>query len=132
MIANAVVTRIRKAIRDNENFRAIIVLPVMSEGSFVDEVTVRYTMYLQYKTIYRGSHSMLGQLAAEFPDVDLSQYIGFFALRQHGVLEGRRVTEQIYMHAKTMIVDDVVTIIGSANVNDRSLLGMRVVLVASL
>ncbi|KJE92461.1 phospholipase D zeta2 [Capsaspora owczarzaki ATCC 30864] len=125
MIANAIVTRISKAIREKETFRVIVVLPVTPEGSFVDEVTVRYTMYLQYKTIYRGSQSMLGQLAAEFPDVDLSRYIGFFALRQHGVLEGRRVTEQIYMHAKTMIVDDVVTIVGSANINDRSLLGDR-------
>jgi len=33
------------------------------------------------------------------------------------------VTEQIYIHSKLMIVDDAVAIIGSANINDRSLSG---------
>jgi phosphatidylserine/phosphatidylglycerophosphate/cardiolipin synthase-like enzyme len=33
------------------------------------------------------------------------------------------ITEQIYVHSKLMIVDDAVAIIGSANVNDRSLNG---------
>jgi len=32
---------------------------------------------------------------------------------------------QIYVHSKLMIVDDRITLIGSANINDRSLLGSR-------
>jgi phospholipase D1/2 len=32
---------------------------------------------------------------------------------------------QIYVHSKLMIIDDCVTLIGSANINDRSLLGSR-------
>ena len=35
------------------------------------------------------------------------------------------VTEQIYVHTKLMIVDDRLLILGSANINDRSLLGCR-------
>lgn len=35
------------------------------------------------------------------------------------------VTEIIYIHSKLMIVDDKYVIIGSANINDRSLLGDR-------
>jgi phospholipase D1/2 len=35
------------------------------------------------------------------------------------------VAEQIYVHAKLLIVDDRVVICGSANINDRSLLGNR-------
>ena len=35
------------------------------------------------------------------------------------------VTEQIYVHSKLMIVDDEVLIMGSANINDRSMLGHR-------
>lgn len=35
------------------------------------------------------------------------------------------LTEQIYVHTKLMIVDDRVVIVGSANINDRSLLGQR-------
>lgn len=32
---------------------------------------------------------------------------------------------QVYVHSKIMIVDDCTTLIGSANINDRSLLGSR-------
>lgn len=35
------------------------------------------------------------------------------------------VTEQVYVHSKLMIVDDRYVIIGSANINDRSMLGDR-------
>jgi len=35
------------------------------------------------------------------------------------------VFEQVYIHAKTMIVDDRIAIIGSANINDRSMMGDR-------
>lgn len=32
---------------------------------------------------------------------------------------------QVYVHSKIMIIDDRTTLIGSANINDRSLLGSR-------
>lgn len=32
---------------------------------------------------------------------------------------------QVYVHSKVMIVDDCTVLIGSANINDRSLLGSR-------
>jgi len=35
------------------------------------------------------------------------------------------VTELIYVHSKLMIVDDNYVIMGSANINDRSMLGTR-------
>eukprot|EP01127_Copromyxa_protea_P020068 TRINITY_DN6636_c0_g2_i1.p1 TRINITY_DN6636_c0_g2~~TRINITY_DN6636_c0_g2_i1.p1 ORF type:complete len:219 (-),score=25.31 TRINITY_DN6636_c0_g2_i1:68-631(-) len=38
---------------------------------------------------------------------------------------GRVFTEQIYVHSKLMIVDDKKVLIGSANINDRSMLGVR-------
>lgn len=41
------------------------------------------------------------------------------------VPEDRYVTEQIYVHSKLMIVDDRYALLGSANINDRSLLGER-------
>ncbi|PWF47771.1 phospholipase [Massilia glaciei] len=37
----------------------------------------------------------------------------------------RLVTEQIYVHSKLLIADDLVAIIGSANINDRSQIGDR-------
>ena len=36
-----------------------------------------------------------------------------------------QVTELIYIHSKLMIVDDNTVILGSANINDRSMLGKR-------
>ena len=36
-----------------------------------------------------------------------------------------QMTELVYVHSKLMIVDDDTVIIGSANINDRSLLGNR-------
>lgn len=35
------------------------------------------------------------------------------------------VTEQVYVHDKLLIADDRIVIIGSANINDRSMLGPR-------
>ncbi|OMH84893.1 Phospholipase D p1, partial [Zancudomyces culisetae] len=35
------------------------------------------------------------------------------------------VAEQVYVHAKMMIVDDKIAVIGSANINDRSMAGNR-------
>jgi phospholipase D1/2 len=48
-----------------------------------------------------------------------------FSLRTWSELNNRVVTELIYVHSKLMIVDDRACIIGSANINDRSLLGNR-------
>lgn len=38
---------------------------------------------------------------------------------------GTPVSEIIYVHSKLMIVDDLFIIVGSANINDRSMLGKR-------
>lgn len=46
-------------------------------------------------------------------------------MRTWDELDGRVVTEQIYVHSKLLIADDRVAILGSANINDRSLLGPR-------
>jgi phospholipase D1/2 len=39
--------------------------------------------------------------------------------------DGSPATEQVYIHSKLMLVDDNVALVGSANINDRSLLGHR-------
>ncbi len=52
-------------------------------------------------------------------------YIHFFSLRTHGLVNDIPKTSLIYVHSKIMIVDDQVALIGSANINDRSMLGSR-------
>ena len=57
---------------------------------------------------------------------DPSKYIKFFGLRTHGILpNGEPATEIVYVHSKMMIVDDKIALIGSANINDRSMMGSR-------
>ncbi len=52
-------------------------------------------------------------------------YLTLLTLRAHAVIGGRPVTEQVYVHSKLLIADDRVAVLGSANINDRSMLGTR-------
>ena len=54
-----------------------------------------------------------------------SKYVTLLNLRTHTTLYGIPVTEQVYVHSKLMIVDDRYVLVGSANINERSLLGDR-------
>uniref|UniRef100_A0A8D3CEE1 Phospholipase n=1 Tax=Scophthalmus maximus TaxID=52904 RepID=A0A8D3CEE1_SCOMX len=54
-----------------------------------------------------------------------TEYITVCGLRTHSKLSQSLVTELIYVHSKTLIADDRCYIIGSANINDRSMLGSR-------
>ncbi|XP_066204049.1 phospholipase D1 isoform X3 [Saccopteryx leptura] len=77
-----------------------------------------------HRTMCRGENSILGQLKAELGNQWIN-YISFCGLRTHAELEGNLVTELIYVHSKLLIADDNTVIIGSANINDRSMLGKR-------
>nr|XP_035931525.1 phospholipase D1 isoform X5 [Halichoerus grypus]XP_035931526.1 phospholipase D1 isoform X5 [Halichoerus grypus] len=77
-----------------------------------------------HRTMCRGENSILGQLKAKLGNQWIN-YISFCGLRTHAELEGNLVTELIYVHSKLLIADDNTVIIGSANINDRSMLGKR-------
>jgi len=81
-------------------------------------------MHFNYRTMCRGENSILGQLKAKLGNQWIN-YISFCGLRTHAELEGNLVTELIYVHSKLLIADDNTVIIGSANINDRSMLGKR-------
>src|SRR3569623_170856 len=82
-------------------------------------------MYWQLMTLSRGGKSMYEILAKEFPSINISDYIVALSMRTFGNISEKTVSEQIYAHSKFIIVDDTVSIIGSANVNDRSFAGDR-------
>jgi len=77
------------------------------------------------RAISREGNSILEKLALDFPGVDLSDYISFHCLRNWGDLKEQKVTSHIYVHTKMCIVDDRIAIVGSANINDRSMRGTR-------
>jgi len=62
---------------------------------------------------------------------DPSEYIKFYGLRTHGQFKskdgnlGKPCTEIVYVHSKLIIIDDLKVLMGSANINDRSLIGDR-------
>lgn len=128
-IGDALVERIIRAARNDEDWRAVILIPLMpgfqntvdTEGG----TSVRLIMQCQYRSICRGESSIFGRLRAQ--GIEPADYIQFFSLRSWGKIGPRKhlVTEQLYIHAKTMVVDDRVAIIGSANINERSMLGSR-------
>jgi len=67
----------------------------------------------------------LERLARDHPGVRIEEYISFFSLRNLAVMNGEVVYDQIYIHSKLIIIDDRIALIGSANINDRSMLGDR-------
>ncbi|KAK7562526.1 hypothetical protein IWX49DRAFT_138043 [Phyllosticta citricarpa] len=128
-INDALVERIKRAHRDGETWRAIIIIPLMpgfqSTVDSQDGTSVRLIMQSQYRSICRGESSLFGRLRSA--GIDPADYVEFYSLRSWGRIGPNKAltTEQLYIHAKCMIVDDRVVIIGSANINERSMLGFR-------
>lgn len=128
-IGDALVERIMLAHQRGDKWRACLIIPLMpgfqNQVDSQDGTSVRLIMQCQYRSICRGESSIFGRLRAQ--GIDPTQYIEFYALRQWGKIGPRKclTTEQLYIHAKCMVVDDRSVIIGSANINERSMLGTR-------
>ena len=129
-IALHLVNRILKAYRNKEKFRVYVFIPLMPgfagepEKSGTLQIILKYT----FETICRNQGlSIIERLVEEMePNGDhWEDYIAFFSLRNHALVNGMPRTELIYIHSKLMIVDDNYVICGSANINDRSMKGPR-------
>jgi phospholipase D1/2 len=128
-IGDALVERIIRADENDEKWRAIIVIPLVpgfqNTVDAMDGSSIRLIMQCQFYSICRGESSIFGRLRRQ--GIDPTDYIEFYALRSWGQIgpDKTLVTEQLYIHAKIMVVDDRIAIIGSANINERSMLGSR-------
>ncbi|XP_037381005.1 phospholipase D1 isoform X2 [Talpa occidentalis] len=127
-VGDAIAQRILKAHREGQRYRVYVVIPLLP--GFEGDIStgggnaLQAIMHFNYRTMCRGENSILGQLKEKLGNQWIN-YISFCGLRTHSTLEGNLVTELIYVHSKLLIADDNTVIIGSANINDRSMLGKR-------
>ncbi|XP_077235081.1 phospholipase D gamma 1-like [Tasmannia lanceolata] len=145
LIPMEIALKIANKIKANERFSAYIVIPMWPEGVPTGLPTQRIlfwqykTMQMMYETVYKALEEVGLEKTYEPQD-----YLNFFCLGNREAVEGKdasygRTTPantphvlaqknrrfMIYVHSKGMIVDDEYVIIGSANINQRSLEGSR-------
>eukprot|EP00834_Sanchytrium_tribonematis_P003501 NODE_136_length_16465_cov_1.184957.p4 type:complete len:593 gc:universal NODE_136_length_16465_cov_1.184957:16464-14686(-) len=125
-IAFEIVNRIKLAHEKGENFKVYVIIPLMP--GFADLTgdegnTTKLILEFQAKTISKGTGSILQTLAQS--NINGDHYFCVFGLRNFAIKGAKCATEQIYIHSKLMIVDDCKCVLGSANINDRSMEGNR-------
>lgn len=127
-IAETLIKRILRAYREQKVFRVFVVMPLLPgfEGDVGGStgISLRAITHWNYESISRGKSSIIARLRAA-GIADPAEYISFHSLRTNDMLNGNPITELIYVHSKLLIADDKTVICGSANINDRSLIGKR-------
>ncbi|KAF9587186.1 hypothetical protein IFM89_039626 [Coptis chinensis] len=135
--------KIASKIRENERFSVYVVIPMWPEG-VPTSASVQEILFWQGQTM-EMMYKIIAQALAEAGlsnEIHPQDYLNFYCLgkREAGSNEGSLETNKasdgtgslqklqrfmIYVHAKGMIVDDEYVIMGSANINQRSLDGSR-------
>jgi len=123
-VADALWLKIRRAVEQDQVFRVIILLPFAESGPSGSAI-----INWNFRTLSRGGESIFERLKRLLAGLDskkrVEDYISVCSLRKAAIRDGRLRTEQIFVHAKLIIVDDDVAIVSSANLNDRSFAGDR-------
>ena len=135
--------RVCDKINAGENFKAYIVIPMFPEG---DPTTMpsQEILYWQFRTIQSMYRRIANTIKENGSDTHPADYLKFFCLGKREGPEDVPVDELgvpdpgsqpetirstlrhcIYVHSKMTIVDDDYILIGSANINQRSLAGER-------
>jgi phospholipase D1/2 len=126
-IALEIRKRILRAYEEGKKFRVIVFIPLLPgfAGEPEESGTLQIILKHTYGAICRNYGTSIIEKLREKMGEDWQKYIGFYSLRNHDLINGVPTTEIIYIHSKLMIIDDKSVIIGSANINDRSMLGTR-------
>ncbi|XP_053966812.1 phospholipase D2 isoform X2 [Anastrepha ludens] len=127
-IGETLFKRIVRAHKERKTFRVFVIIPLLPgfEGDVGGSTgnAVRAITHWNYASISRGRSAILTRLK-EVGISDPGEYISFHSLRTNSQLNNVPITELIYVHSKLLIADDRVVICGSANINDRSMIGKR-------
>eukprot|EP00927_Polykrikos_kofoidii_P001730 TRINITY_DN10675_c0_g1_i2.p1 TRINITY_DN10675_c0_g1~~TRINITY_DN10675_c0_g1_i2.p1 ORF type:complete len:1501 (+),score=213.33 TRINITY_DN10675_c0_g1_i2:240-4742(+) len=131
-IGKALADRVIKAAQMKEPFKVYIVMPLMpcfeaEDFKSTDAWMCRKVMHYQFESLRSGTNSLISTLEKELPSgQSWTDYVGVFCLLSLERAPDRTWhAGQIYVHSKVIIVDDTRAIVGSANVNDRSMIGER-------
>ena len=129
-VVDALYTRLLSALTHpgEDGFRCILVLPLLPafEGKVSASDSIRSILHWQLCTLVRGPGSLVGRLLERCTQAELDDRLLVLGLRTFDSEgQGTLVTEQVYVHSKVLIADDETAVVGSANINDRSLLGSR-------
>ena len=114
-VGEVLLDRIKKAVLLRERFSVAVVFPLSTEpGAFYPNLRAAYC----FEEAVSDFCSRQG--------VNWQDYFSFFFLANAVEVEkGTNAFYGIYTHSKVMIADEVMAYVGSANINDRSLLGDR-------
>ncbi|GBG86059.1 hypothetical protein CBR_g40960 [Chara braunii] len=133
--------KIVRKIERRENFVVYVVIPMWPAGD-PSSSAVREILRWQYDTMSMMYSAVASAIHAQgLADAKPTDYLSFFTLVNREKLpEGFKLTKPsdelnrkaqencrfpIYIHSKLMIVDDMYIMVGSANINQRSMDGLR-------
>ena len=135
--------RITEKISAGEDFKVYILIPMFPEGD-PTSMASQEILYWQFKTIQSMYRRIANAIQENGGDQNPTDYLRFFCLgKQEGpedvpvdeLVEPDEGTQPakvrctlrhcIYVHSKLTIIDDDYVLIGSANINQRSLAGER-------
>lgn len=130
--------KVASKIRAGERFAVYVVIPLWPEG-VPSSATVQEILYWQSQTMQTMYSIVAREIKAMQLDAHPTDYLNFYCLGNREELPTEMSQEpdekvsdsqkfkrfMIYVHAKGMIVDDEYVIVGSANINQRSLAGSK-------
>lgn len=136
--------KIISKIRANERFAVYIVIPMWPEGA-PSSASVQEILFWQGQTMQMMYDLIAGELKhMNLEDAHPQDYLNFYCLgNREPPLDSADAGQQgsnssdgmspsqkyrrfmVYVHAKGMIIDDEYVVLGSANINQRSMAGSR-------
>lgn len=120
-VITALFEKIRQKIENNDNFHLYLQIPFRPGDGEEDSIAVQVVLHAQWETLYWLIQSIHRICEQANQGRSVSDYLTLYQL-------GRMTKDGYvmkYTHSKLMIVDDVDLIIGSANCNERSMVGDR-------
>ncbi|KAH0483356.1 MAG: hypothetical protein KVP17_002918 [Porospora cf. gigantea B] len=138
LVPDAICRKIESKIEKSEPFTAYCLLPLFPEG-VPESAATQEILHFQYQTVRMMYTRIAKAIKAQCLNAHPYDYLMFFfvgnrdssnspppttiSLKLSDAIRNRR--HQIYVHSKMIIVDDEYVLIGSANINERSMNGHR-------